>query len=391
METPPIEGDTKPRRVAPPAEAAEIAEEKPEERAPWLEGAALAAAAAAVLAQPEGEKAEAPPEALEPVAPVVEIPPAAEPSMPSEMDADAAFAWLESLAVKQGADEALLLTPEERLDAPPQWVTEIQEEPAAEQPVEGVETLQPEIPSEAAPELLEAALLASELAETPLPTPEAIEPEAALLPAELPLEAEPFEVEAPADFVPVEAAPELLDAALLASAAQVEQAPLPPAEKVDLNQASLVELERLPGVGFILAQKILAYRDEYGPFTSLFDLERIPGLNPDTLQELEPWVTVAPAPPSIVLPHLAVEGPQELVTAREAILTGDLSGALEQYTGLIQQKRYLIDIVRDLQDAVAVNPRDLDLWQVLGDAYMREDQVQAALEAYTKAEQLLAY
>ena len=179
METPPIEGDTKPRRVAPPAEAAEIAEEKPEERAPWLEGAALAAAAAAVLAQPEGEKAEAPPEALEPVAPVVEIPLAAEPSMPSEMDADAAFAWLESLAVKQGADEALLLTPEERLEAPPQWVTEIQEEPAAEQPVEGVETLQPEIPSEAAPELLEAALLASELAETPPPTPEAIEPEAA--------------------------------------------------------------------------------------------------------------------------------------------------------------------------------------------------------------------
>ena len=57
------------------------------------------------------------------------------------MDDDAAFAWLESLAVKQGADEALLLTPEERLEAPPQWVTEIEEEPAAEQvPVEGVET-----------------------------------------------------------------------------------------------------------------------------------------------------------------------------------------------------------------------------------------------------------
>ena len=86
--------------------------------------------------------------------------------MPSEMDADAAFAWLESLAVKQGADEALLLTPEERLEAPPHWVTEIQEEPAVEQlPVESVETLQPEIPSEAAPELLAAALLASELAE----------------------------------------------------------------------------------------------------------------------------------------------------------------------------------------------------------------------------------
>jgi hypothetical protein len=34
------------------------------------------------------------------------------------------FAWLESLAVKQGASEALLLKPEERLEAPPEWIQE---------------------------------------------------------------------------------------------------------------------------------------------------------------------------------------------------------------------------------------------------------------------------
>ncbi len=38
------------------------------------------------------------------------------------MDADSAFAWLESLAVKQGADEALLLSPEDRVETPPEWV-----------------------------------------------------------------------------------------------------------------------------------------------------------------------------------------------------------------------------------------------------------------------------
>jgi hypothetical protein len=38
------------------------------------------------------------------------------------MDAEAAFSWLESLAVKQGADEALLLSPDERTETPPEWV-----------------------------------------------------------------------------------------------------------------------------------------------------------------------------------------------------------------------------------------------------------------------------
>ncbi len=48
-----------------------------------------------------------------------------------ELDADTAFAWLESLAVKQGANEALILKPEERLETMPDWVR--QDALAAEQ------------------------------------------------------------------------------------------------------------------------------------------------------------------------------------------------------------------------------------------------------------------
>ena len=53
---------------------------------------------------------------------------------------DEAFAWLESLAVRQGAEEALLLTPEERLKSAPEWVmeevAEAEEVQAADTPVE---------------------------------------------------------------------------------------------------------------------------------------------------------------------------------------------------------------------------------------------------------------
>ena len=46
-----------------------------------------------------------------------------EEEMPSDMDIDQALAWLESLAVKQGADEETLITsPESRLETPPNWV-----------------------------------------------------------------------------------------------------------------------------------------------------------------------------------------------------------------------------------------------------------------------------
>ena len=43
-------------------------------------------------------------------------------------DADAAMAWLESLAAKQGvSEEELLTSPEERSETPPKWVQETEE------------------------------------------------------------------------------------------------------------------------------------------------------------------------------------------------------------------------------------------------------------------------
>lgn len=61
---------------------------------------------------------------------------------------------------------------------------------------------------------------------------------------------------------------------------------------VDLNTVSRMELERLPGIGVKLANRILSYRSLYGPFQEVSDLVKISGIGEKRLQRLEPFVTV---------------------------------------------------------------------------------------------------
>lgn len=62
--------------------------------------------------------------------------------------------------------------------------------------------------------------------------------------------------------------------------------------KVDLNRASAQELDELPGVGPVLAERIIAYRTENGPFASVEQLQEVPGIGESRLADLSPRVTV---------------------------------------------------------------------------------------------------
>ncbi len=73
-------------------------------------------------------------------------------------------------------------------------------------------------------------------------------------------------------------------------AAAVGASPAIPAGPVSLSSATAEQLDTLPGVGPVTAQKIVAYRQEHGPFTSVDGLDAIPGIGPAKLADLRPLV-----------------------------------------------------------------------------------------------------
>lgn len=90
--------------------------------------------------------------------------------------------------------------------------------------------------------------------------------------------------------------------AALDSAADVGR-PLAPDERVDLNRASAVELRRLPRVGDALARRIADDRERNGPFRSVDDLARVPGIGPATVTRLSPHLEVVGGPRTGVRPR----------------------------------------------------------------------------------------
>jgi competence protein ComEA len=64
------------------------------------------------------------------------------------------------------------------------------------------------------------------------------------------------------------------------------------AGKVNLNSASESELESLPGIGQVLAQRIVDYRTQHGPFHDVKDLLKVEGIGQKKFDSLKDYVTV---------------------------------------------------------------------------------------------------
>jgi competence protein ComEA len=65
-----------------------------------------------------------------------------------------------------------------------------------------------------------------------------------------------------------------------------------PSAPVDLNSATLEGLDALPGIGPVLAQRILDWRTAHGRFSSVDELGEVSGIGEATLADLRPVVTV---------------------------------------------------------------------------------------------------
>ncbi|WP_061965277.1 ComEA family DNA-binding protein [Demequina aurantiaca] len=62
--------------------------------------------------------------------------------------------------------------------------------------------------------------------------------------------------------------------------------------KINVNRSDAAELEALPGVGPVLAQRIEDFREEHGPFASVEDLDAVSGIGPALLARLSEEATV---------------------------------------------------------------------------------------------------
>lgn len=62
--------------------------------------------------------------------------------------------------------------------------------------------------------------------------------------------------------------------------------------KLNINRASVNELDGLPGVGPVLAARIAAYRQSNGKFASVDELRKVSGIGPAKFNDLRDFVTV---------------------------------------------------------------------------------------------------
>jgi competence protein ComEA len=66
---------------------------------------------------------------------------------------------------------------------------------------------------------------------------------------------------------------------------------LVPGGKVSLAVATVEQLDELPGIGPITAQKIVDWRAAHGPFGSVEELDDVPGIGPARVEQLRDLVT----------------------------------------------------------------------------------------------------
>ncbi len=263
---------------------------------------------------------------------------------------DSAFSWLESLAAKQGADEAEMLTHiDERSETPPTWV---QAEDESKSSISSPDKSQ-----------LEGISEQSILSEQEL-TPTELEPEE---PAINQAEVIPTPDKPPIDNIP----------AWLTE--------ITPPEKTigDVEQPEGEIQEWLEGLDE--TQSIEPDREEGEIITSWLAEEtedEIPSSESE-LMDISPEVIGEERLPGLD------EAQAILKEGQEALWAGDLETALNLFDQLIRSGFLMEEVIHDLRDATYRYPVDIGIWQSLGDAYSKNNMLQEALDAYSKAEDLI--
>ena len=170
--------------------------------------------------------------------------------------------------------------------------------------------------------------------------------------------------------------------------------PEPPApEPVSVPDRQLVVEEKQPAAPEPVAQE----PEPLPAFEPVVPME-VAEEKPEFVEKPAPEPELTPAaPPSPYREPVTRKGTGMLTMPVDAILgsarnelsRSNIPAALDTYAKLIKKGRFLDEVVHDLREALYRYPVEVNIWQSLGDAYMRSNRLQDALDAYTKAEELL--
>ena len=62
--------------------------------------------------------------------------------------------------------------------------------------------------------------------------------------------------------------------------------------RINLNSASVAELDTLPGVGPVMADRIIAWRESHQKFSSIDELQEVPGIGPKVFANLKELIVI---------------------------------------------------------------------------------------------------
>jgi tetratricopeptide (TPR) repeat protein len=310
----------------------------------------------------------------------------------SAAEQDAAMLWLESLAAKQGAkSEELITDPNARLEKPPEWVEQ----------------------AKAAGESQPVALVTEQAA--PVSEPAQVEPIESVLPEmtgmdqtgvwlrdleekesqpEEPVKTEPAAWSGEIEVVPPptgpldESAPEADLPSWLRDLEGHEAAPAssPLEEMPDWLKGDEPEVPSIPEPTRPADWMPEAPKVAPRPAAPKPEARKAPVRKPEPKPEAAALTEKTKVKRTGMLPPLI---DPNLAFARDAMSHGKIPDALQAYGNLIRKGKLLEDITFDLKEALYRFPVEVSIWQALGDAYMRANRLQDALDAYTKAEELL--
>ncbi len=66
----------------------------------------------------------------------------------------------------------------------------------------------------------------------------------------------------------------------------------PSVGRININTATVAELDMLPGIGKAMAQKIIDYRTQNGDFSNIYELSKVSGISKEKMMELMEYITV---------------------------------------------------------------------------------------------------